>query len=350
MARTVDSRWFDTYLNAKNAFAQQGPSATLASVALGLGMNQKTLNRMVAAGRYLERCLPTIEQLQVQCSYVHMELLDKISRISEPLATELLPAALVNQISIAELSQRLVELRSQSPLLAHAINARSEKRRTAKGLVRDLFSFLTHTPLEFFEAPDGTVLKAATPSLFQAPNAVVLDQEGKPQAALFCKVGGDSRPASAVAMDLYELAVARRHMAHTVWMIFPERSEVFLHLAELSLWLGGSSLHEETGWLRLAYFHDFGERLVLNVFFEDACAKLLAVVTAGHRRFEPDQLTWAGAPPDQPDTVTALSIGHTPELPEAESRRSYTEYLISTAGENQTPFIKRLMLETDLSL
>lgn len=349
MARTVDTRWFETYRNVKKAFEELGPSATMSNVAQALGMNQKTLNRIVAAGRYLERCMPDVDPAAVRCSYVHPELLEKISRISAPLAEELLPSALVNQISIAELTQQLNVLRSQSPLLAHAINARSEKRRTAKGLLRDLFSFLAHTPMEFFEVPGGSVLKAAAPSLFQAPNAVVLDQDGRPQAALFCKVGGDSRPASGVAMELYELAVARRHMAPMVWMVFPERSEVFLHLAELSLWLGGSPLHEDTGWLRLAYFHDFQEHLSLSVFFENDCAKLLAEVETGHRRFEPNQLTWTGAPPGNPDGVRVIGLGYTPELPRAESQRSYTEYLISTADE-RTPFIKRLTLEHDLGL
>jgi hypothetical protein len=349
MARTVDIRWIDTYLNAKKAFEQQGQNATLASVAKALGMNQKTLNRIVAAGRYLERCLPAIEQTQVRCSYVHMELLEKISRISAHLADELLAPALVNQISISELSQQLDGLRSQSPLLAHALNSRAEKRRTAKGLVRDLFSFFEHTPLEFFEARNGAVLKAATSSIFQAPNAVLLDQHGNPQAVIFCKVGGDSRPASGVAIDLYELAVARRQMARKVWMVFPERSDVFMHLAELALWLGGSPLHNNTGWLRLAYFHDFGEKLVLNVLFEDACTELLKEVTAGNRRFEPEQLTWAGSQRDKPHEVTTVSIGYSPELPKAGAHRSYSEYLIETADE-QTPYLKRLQAEHDLGI
>lgn len=349
MARTVDSRWFDTYLNAKREFEQQGKDATMASVAQSLVMNQKTLNRMVSAGRYLERCLPAVEQPQVQCSYVHMELLDKISRISASLADELLPLALVNQISISALSERLAELRSQSPLLAHAINARAEKRRTAKGLVRDLFSYLADTPLEFFEAPEGAVLKSTTANVFQAPTAAVLDRQGDPQAVLFCKVGGDSRPASGVAMDLYELAIARRHMARKVWMVFPERSEVFLHLAELSLWLGGSPLHEDTGWLRLAYFQGFQERLSLSVFFENDSAKLLAEIESGHRRFEPHQLTWTGAPPENPDDLRVLGLGYTPKLPQTKSQRSYREYLIATSSE-KTPFIKRLQLEDDLGI
>lgn len=349
MARTVDIRWVDTYLNAKKAFEQQGQGATLASVAKTLGMNQKTLNRIVAAGRYLERCLPEIEQQQVRCSYVHMELLEKISRISTPLADELLAPALVNQISISELSQQLDGLRSQSPLLAHALNSRAEKRRTAKGLVRDLLSFFEHTPLEFFEARNGAVLKAATSSIFQAPNAVVLDQHGNSQAVIFCKVGGDSRPASGVAIDLYELAVARQQMARKVWMVFPERSDVFMHLAELALWLGGSPLHEDTGWLRLAYFHDFQDKLVLNVFFEDTCAELLEQVTAGERRFEPEQLTWLGSPRETPDKVISVGLGYTPKLPTAGARRSYSEYLIETANE-QTPYLKRLQAEHDLSL
>lgn len=349
MARTVDSRWFDTYLNAKRAFEQQGQAATMASVAQALGMNQKTLSRMVSAGRYLERCLPAVDQLQVRCSYVHMELLDKISRISPLLAEELLSGALVNQISISALSERLAELRSQSPLLAHAINARAEKRRTAKGLVRDLFSYLDGTPLEFFEAPDGAVLKSASANVFQAPTAAVLDSQGNPQAVLFCKVGGDSRPVSGVAMDLYELAVARRHMARKVWMVFPERSEVLLHLAELSLWLGGSPLHEDTGWLRLAYFTDAHERMWLSVFFENDCAKLLTEIEAGQRRYEPHQLTWTAAPPESPDDVRVLSLGYTPELPQAKFTRSYEEYLRTTATE-QTYYLKRLGAQGDMGI
>ncbi len=349
MARTVDSRWFDTYLKAKQAFEQQGQGATMASVAQALSMNQKTLNRMVSAGRYLERCLPDLDRAQVRCSYVHMELLDKISRISSPLAEELLPGALVNQISISTLSERLEALRSQSPLLAHAINARAEKRRTAKGLVRDLFSYLDGASLEFFEAPDGTVLKSNSTNVFQAPTAAILDKHGQPQAVLFCKVGGDSRPASGVAMDLYELAVARRHMAQKVWMIFPERSDVLLHLAELSLWLGGSPLHEDTGWLRLAHFTDAHERMWLSVFFEKDCAKLLTEIEAGQKRYESHQLTWSAAPPESPDDVRVLSLGYTTELPQAKFTRSYEEYLRATATE-QTNYLKRLGLQGDMGI
>ena len=107
MARTVDTRWFETYRNVKKTFEEQGPSATMANVAQALNMNQKTLNRIVVAGRYLERCMPDIDPGAVRCSYVHPELLEKIARISPPLAEELLPSALVNQISIAELTQQL---------------------------------------------------------------------------------------------------------------------------------------------------------------------------------------------------------------------------------------------------
>ncbi len=347
MARTVDTRWFETYRNVKKAFEEQGPSATMANVAQALNMNQKTLNRIVVAGRYLERCMPDIDPGAVRCSYVHPELLEKIARISPPLAEELLPSALVNQISIAELTQQLDVLRSQSPLLAHAINARSEKRRTAKGLLRDLFSFLTHTPLEFFEASGGSVLKAAAPNIFQAPNAVVLDQDEKPKAALFCKVGGDSRPASGVAMELYELAVARRHMAPMVWMVFPERSEVLMHLAELSLWLGGSPLHEDS-WLRLAYFSDFGKRLELNVLFEKDFSELLAEVLADKRRFEPEQFSWAGIPASNHSGTTIIDIGYTPQLPEAKSSRPYSEYLHTAFKE--IDLFNRLTLEDGLGM
>lgn len=112
-------------------------------------------------------------------------------------------------------------------------------------------------------------------------------------------------------MELYELAVARRQMAPMIWMIFPERSEVLMHLAELSLWLGGSPLHEDS-WLRLAYFSDFGKRLELNVLFEKDFSELLAEVLADNRRFEPEQFSWAGIPAskhsgaEQPSSILGI--------------------------------------------
>ena len=83
------------------------------------------------------------------------------------------------------------------------------------------------------------------------------------------------------------------------------------HLAELSLWLGGSPLHEDS-WLRLAYFSDFGKRLELNVLFEKDFSELLAEVLADNRRFEPEQFSWAGIPAskhsgaEQPSSILGI--------------------------------------------
>lgn len=329
MARKIDTRWYDTYLRAKTEFSRQGSGGTLASVAQALAMNQKTLSRMVTAGRYLERQRPGLERECIRCSYVHMEILEKIARIASPQAEALMPQALSNEVSIADLNRTLNELRGDHPLLAHTLNVRSNKRRTAKALVREVETCLRDEKATFFGARHGRVLKTSNFPAFQAPHFVVQDVSGAAHSLIFCKVGADSRPALAVAMELYELAQARRSMAPNIWMIFPERSEVMNHLVELALWLGGSPFNGS--WLYLAHVAENDSKMYLDVLFERECAQVLDDMHQGLGRVDQALLRWHGNDLEAPEKMVQLSNGYEFSLAVASGHRRYRDLLSAGA-------------------
>jgi len=328
MARKIDTRWYDTYLNAKAEFSRQGSVGTITSVAQALAMNQKTLSRMVSAGRYLERHRPGLTRDAVGCSYVHMEILEKIARIATSQADALMPQALSNEISIAQLNRTLDDLRGENPLLAHTLNVRSSKRRTAKALLRDVETCLREASASFFGARGGTVLKSSTFPAFQAPNFVVQAASGAVHSLVFCKVGADSRPASAVAMDLYDLAQVRRSMGPNIWMIFPERSALMNHLAELALWLGGSPFNG--CWLYLAHVEEVNGSLHLRVLFEHEYTSLLNDLQQGRGCIDKKQLHWYGNDLNDAEKTASVGIGHEFSLPFASGSRTYSELLTET--------------------
>src|SRR5690606_9240950 len=186
MARKVDVRWYDTYLQAKEIFESQGPEATLTSVADAMEMKPKSLSRIVNGGRFLDRVHPAAQKRDIQCSYAHLETLERISRFSEERAKELLPGALVNKISISDLKSELDSLRQDSPLASHSLNARSNKRIQTKTLLRDVDSFMQETTSDFFGVHKGLIIKAQGSFAFQAPSFAILNSNKKLHALVFC--------------------------------------------------------------------------------------------------------------------------------------------------------------------
>lgn len=328
MARKIDTRWYDIYLSAKAEFSRQGSAGTLTSVAQALGMNPKTLTRMFSAGCYLERHHPGLPHEAVGCSYVHMELLEKIARIDAAHADALLPPALNNDISIAQLSQALDDLRGDNPQLAHTLNARSNKRRTAKALLRDVEACLRETSGLFFGARGGAILKSSTFPAFQAPNFVVQTASGTVHSLIFCKVGADTRSTLAVAMDLYDLAHVRRSMGPNIWIIFPERSGLLDHLAELALWLGGSPFNGS--WLYLAHVEEVNGTPYLRVLFEQEYGLLLGELQQGRGHIDPKQLRWQGSDLNKVAVTATVGIGYEFSLPTAQGARTYSQALTET--------------------
>lgn len=325
MARKIDTRWYDTYLRAKAEFTRQGSAGTLTSVAQSIGMNPKTLTRMFSAGCYLEGHHPGLTREAVGCSYVHMEILEKIARIDSAHADAMMPPALKNNISIAQLKQTLDGLRGENPQLARTLNARSNKRRTAKALLRDVEVCLREASGLLFGVQGGSILKSASFPSFQAPSFVVKTASGVVHSLVFCKVGADTRPTLSVAMDIYDLAHVRRSMGSNIWMIFPERSALMNHLAELALWLGGSPFNGS--WLYLANIEEVGGKTHLRVLFEHEYRLLLEELQQGRGCFDKKHLRWHGSDINEAAFTAHVGIGYEFSLPTAQGSRTYADVL-----------------------
>lgn len=354
MARKVDVRWYDTYLQAKEIFESQGPEATLTSVADAMEMKPKSLSRIVNGGRFLDRVHPSAQKKDIQCSYVHLETLERIARFSEERAKELLPDALVNKISISDLKSELDSLRQDSPLASHSLNARSNKRIQTKTLLRDVDSFMQETTSDFFGVHKGLIIKAQGSFAFQAPSFAILNSNKKLHALVFCKVGAESRPALDVALDLYDLALARHRAPGSphIWLIFPEQNEVMRLLAEVALWAGGTPLDD--GWLFLAHISKNEDRNNLRVYYEYEYGNILEDITAGRGTFTPDRLSWIGVDLSQSDIKIDVPIFEA-QLPSCARRRRYGEILAEAARKRMKKGIatnadKRFLLEVDLGL
>ncbi|MEZ2745793.1 hypothetical protein ACBQ16_11405 [Halopseudomonas bauzanensis] len=354
MARKVDVRWYDTYLQAKEIFESQGPEATLTSVADAMEMKPKSLSRIVNGGRFLDRVHPSAQKKDIQCSYVHLETLERIARFSEQRSRELMPAALANQVSISDLKAELDGLRQDSPLAAHGLNARSNKRIQTKTLFRDVDCFMHTATSDFFGVHKGIIIKANGNSAYQAPSYAILNSKKKLHGLVFCKVGAESRPALDVALDLYDLALARHCAPGSphIWLIFPEQNGVMKLLAEVALWTGGTPFNG--GWLFLAHISDHGKGSSLHVYYESEYGNLLEEITADRGAFTPDKLGWTGVDVSHTGVKIDVPIFQT-QLPRGKGRRSYGEVLAETARERMKKRVatkddKRLLIETDLGV
>ncbi|WP_394241130.1 hypothetical protein [Halopseudomonas laoshanensis] len=355
MPRNVDVGWYEKYLRAKEMLENKSENPGLGSVAAiakEISINPRTLHRMMAGGRYLDRVKPEASEADVACSYVALETLEKISRLSQPVADDLLAGALANSTGISELKQILEKLKIEQPALAHEMNVRAAKRQNWRALIRKLDVFTSQSGSDFFGVHNGTVLRANRSVEYDAPRYVVLDEKGSIHALVFTKIGGESRSALAVALELYDLAVARHAggLNPAIWIVFLEESEVMHHLAEIALWAGGSPFNGN--WLFLAHTFDHQGEVGLRVLFEHEFSAILADIGRGRGRVAQAQLLWSGAEFAAKES-TLLNVGYTPSLPTATSDRRYYDVLIARLKEgNKSPtsFYKGLLFYTGLGI
>lgn len=286
MGRRVRTDWFLFFIKAKAYFAEMGESATANEVAHRLKIHPKLMSRILIGGRFVERYLPHITPEQIRCSYVSMEYLDKIMRISPVVCQELIPRALTNELKIDEIRKHLDDLRFKHPLLSSSFNERSEKRRDSRSTRRRLLSLLPTLDTSLFGVKEGAYHQVA-PNPYISPAAIIVKNDGSYGAAIFTKVGGDSKDYREVAMDMYEFAVLRKSLAPRIWLVFPRRSDIFNCLAEIKLHFDGRAVSEEEQWLRLAYLNEAEGRSELVVFDEQERNDLELEIANGNRRFDP---------------------------------------------------------------
>ena len=291
MARPISTSWFSTYLKAEQLFSARGSDSTTTSIGAELGVKPKLLGRMVAAGRFLRRTLPNATAAQVRCSYVHFETLEKISRISPDVASSLAEKALSNTVSIADLTKTLESLRQENPSASPLQMARAQNRREALSFNSDLDRCLLSNPSDMFGIHDGAVLPLQNPALYEAPRYVILDKGGKVYAQILCKRAGQSKDPLRMAMDLYDLAKARRADAieAKVWIILPALSEVMELLAEIAVQDQACVFGQD--WLYLGYLAKDSAGLRLHTLFEREYLEVYNRIVQGQGRVTKERLS-----------------------------------------------------------
>jgi len=168
-------------------------------------------------------------------------------------------------------------------------NRRSDRRRDNKTAKRQFLDLLPSLDPAVFGVPNGTYHQVAT-NLYYSTTAIVKDPSGAFGAALFVKVGGESKDFRAMSMEIFEFAVLRRSVVPIIWLIFTRKTEIFQCVAEIKLHFHDKVLREDQQWLRLAHLGEEEGETTLIVFDQEQKDQLEQNINAGKRLFEPKDL------------------------------------------------------------
>lgn len=253
MGRKINTAWFSQYRAAEQALpaclaAGEHRADVIARHARDAGLKDASFVRVMKAGRYLDSQCHELSPDAVRCSYMQADLLEKISRISKPLATEQLPGVLSNTVSLDELKALYAGLREED-LTAKSIISRDDARRLSTSHERNCTQAIARAGAAFFGAPKGQVLRQTKSADFVAPHYMVMDKE-RPHAAVIARVGGRSKSPTTHAFELLYVALALRNWVPNIWFVFPEISAVATKLAALSFALKASP--KDPNWLHIA--------------------------------------------------------------------------------------------------
>lgn len=350
MGRHVDTSWYDTYVQsrvvAKSVTEEQLSDPELAGL---LGLKPKTWARVKAAGRFLEGLKPGIERERIQCGYAPLERLAKLWSTAPDMAQELLDAVLSNQLKLADL-ETLIRGHAQPSLETHV--PRSSRNTAQKyALFNQLEEFFDSSKLHPFNTYKGRVLRRR--GTLGSPGGYYLyDAKGELKCLVLCIQPSAWRDPATAARELYEHALAQRHLAPTIWFVFERYNGVLQHLAELSLYWGGSPYDKKGHWLFLSHFIDTGS---LQVLFEDHFAQLIRRINAGVGVIKQAELFCTlEALDDQPSPESVL-LRPLLALPEPNKKRTYREVVqerIWAVGnsDSATAEEKRGKLNVDMGL
>lgn len=350
MGRHVDTSWYDTYVQSMvmEQSLAEGPLSDPELAGL-LGLKPKTWARIKAAGRFLDGLKPGLERERIQCGYAPLERLAKLWSTSPDTAQELFDAVLSNQLKLADLETLI---RGGAPSQQGTDSTRPTRNTTQKyALFNQLEEFFDSSKLHPFNTYKGRVIRRR--GTLGSPGGYYLyDAQGKLKCLVLCIQPGAWRDPATASRELYEHALAQRHLASTIWFVFERYNGVLQRLAELSLYWGGSPYDKKGHWLFLSHFIDTGH---LQVLFEDHFAELIVRINAGERLIEKTELFCAlealdGQPPPKPEPLRPLL-----DLPRPSKTRSYREVVqerIWAVGnsDSATNEEKRGKLNVDLDL
>jgi hypothetical protein len=253
MGRKVNTAWFQAYREATvdllDAIAAgQNRAEVTRKHAKKMGMKDQSFARLMKAGRFIDSEMKNLSPEVIFCSYVQVEILEKIARLSAETAKQKLKAVIANQLTLQELEELLRQLKEENPM-AQMVIGRDNTRKTTSQHERQCAVAIAKAGPAFFGAPSGRIFKQSNARLYISP-AFVVTHNQQPFAAIFPRVGGASKEPLAIAFELYDLACSRREMTPNIWFIFPERTPIYDLLAFIAIKFGGAP---ETGdWLHLA--------------------------------------------------------------------------------------------------
>jgi len=264
MAGKVNTEWFGVYRNAESELIEavkngQNRSTATREILIRLnnsraeagkkGLQEQSFARILKAGRFLDSLGTLASPEQVQCGYVQIELLERISRLSSEVAQELLPAVLRNELSVDAMTQRLALMQSQDPLTSSLVT-RNSIRQLGNRHERLSTKALLNEGAAFFGAAEGKICKQEGAHSAVTPSFVVIQGE-QVVAGIFTRLGSQSKQPLAAAFELYFLAQSHRPYCRNVWLLFPEKSLISDHLAFLAWSLGGAPTKGD--WLHLGF-------------------------------------------------------------------------------------------------
>lgn len=320
MGRHVDTSWYDTYVQSR-VMEQSLAEGALSDPEMAglLGLKPKTWARVKSAGRFLDGLKPGIERERIQCGYAPLERLAKLWSSAPGTAQELFDAVLSNQLKLADL-ETLIRGDAQSQQGADP--TRPTRNTTQKyALFNQLEEFFDSSKLHPFNTYKGRAIRRR--GTLGSPGGYYLyDAQGELKCLVLCIQPGAWRDPATASRELYEHALAQRHLAPTIWFVFERYNGVLQRLAELSLYWGGSPYDKKGHWLFLSHFIDTSH---LQVLFEDHFAELIVRINAGERLIEKEELFCAlealeGQPAPEPIPLRPLL-----KLPKPSKTRSYRE-------------------------
>lgn len=253
MGRKVNTAWFQAYRGATEDLlsglaAGHSRAEVTRKHAEKLGMKDQSFARVMKAGRFLDSEMNNLSAEAIQCSYVQVETLEKIARLSADTAKKHLKAVIANQITLQELEELLHQLKAVNPM-AQMVMGRDNTRKITSQHERQCADAIAKAGPAFFGAAGGRIFKQSKARQYTSPTFVVT-RDDQPFAAIFPRVGGASKEPLAIAFELYDLACARREMTPNIWFIFPDRTSIYDLLAYIAIKFGGAP--EKGDWLHLA--------------------------------------------------------------------------------------------------
>lgn len=242
----------------------------------------KVLSRMIRAGRFLDRLVGPLSPEDVRGGYAHIEYIQRLHELAPKEASSLVAMAISKKVTLEAL-QAIID--KYSDRLAQSDSGKRSKARTLiSEHDRNTVLALTGCGAEFFGVESGEIIRVERCDVL-GQFFLVNDQQGRPGAAIFSRLGDTSRKAIKAAAELLKLAKTARSYFDQVWFVFPESSELVHEFAFLA--------NEESlfrSWLHLSTLVSDNDGIVLREVTSLRHA-LSRVIEDGA-----DPLAWSGHP------------------------------------------------------